>query len=390
MASKSKRRKGEGRRAALPATMRSREDRLSRVISSLLKGIGARESVSFDDLPQAALIQSFLDEWLMRILELVDVAQEHMPNGHAPTGRVITFVRVPEEVERWNYLAISAVDSDSVLDFNDLKWIMDEAMEDAIHPTISVWVRPSAGSLRVHTLYVRRDDDNELIVIAASTPELPAQKIVGRKSIGLLGALIFGEGMERLEQWTDLIDAFVADFGEDHTEEMQSVLASWGLKGGLDAARWDELSRAIFLNNRFIQFAMDAGRMHARRPLMEAQSLAGGLALARKKHKADLVEERSTMDQERERDRKRVRKDLDKMDVQLAGARGLVARLQAENVTLKVAISTNPQAIAGGQNSSRNLHEAFQLLFEPLLLANSALASGGHLPSSGDSRWNAR
>lgn len=358
--------KSKKRASSKPKTS-ARFDDFSRALNEMLLESGIEENVRLSDLPLASSMESFIDEWVDRIVEIIDVAAQYTEVGRAPCGRLLTFMKIPLVQEGWSYVNISALDLRSTTDFEDLQWHMDAALEDMPLPGIAVWIYPSTSDQRMHTIYIRCDSENQLMLVTSRDSNRPIQRIAGTKKVNLIGELIYRGHVSDIAPWMQLIDEYAEDFRENGLQALNELLMSMGLPKPISGDGWEDFSRAMFRNLSFLQLVMTAGRKHARRPMMEAQALAGAIMIERSEHEARALDQKKSFDADRERARARVVQEKEREDVLKKGVQQLVARLQAENASLRGQAERGNFDLDGSSKSKR-LQGGFKSIFSQVLV----------------------
>lgn len=331
--------------------------------------------VELSSLSRGALIQAFLDQWLGRLLEYIEVVSEsHISSAPSPS-RVITF-HMAYDSSDWGLGRLFAIDTAVTLDFNDLQQRMQRTIQGLTMPSLAVWLKIDTSGMDRHTIIIRADEDNEVVVVAAPDPTEEHQTIAGKKQVALIGKMMYGDShISVIEPWMAYIDEMAEGFKKDHLASLQELLSSWGMSEPIDDDRWTELSQLFYTNEKFLEFVMGAGMIHAKPYLKEAHNLTLSNLTLTHDFEEELSRLQTEHEAERERERKRVLKSIERSELQARGAQDLAQRTMRESADLKSKVARLERFGGTNEDRSERMQQSFGALFRPVLQSLEAAAA---------------
>lgn len=337
------------------------------IFTTMLKERGEEaEVVEISSLSKGQWIEGFLQEWLKPLMEYIDVIDANTPSRKAALSRVITFHKA-SDASPWSYGRLFPVDTFITLDFRNLQDRMQETISNVKVPSLAVWLKMDESGTGLHTLIIRADDENEVVVVAYVNGCGQTQTIAGKRQVALIGEMMYGDQhLSAIEPWVNYIDSMVDRFKQDELEELGLLFKRWGLTEQIDEEKWADLTRIFYTNEKFLEFVMGAGMVHAKPYLKQVHGLAlGHLALqARKQDEIDQI--RSEHEKEREKDRKRVLKSIERSELQAKGSQDLAQRTLKENGDLRGRVAKLERFGGSTDDAIERLHKSFAALFQPV------------------------
>lgn len=367
-----KNKSNHGSRAFKPAIKSTENSTIFTGIKDLFKL--SENDDSGGEIPLKKLFIEWKEQWVDNLKSMFSLLYENL-HKHPAVPRLMIFKHMDGQ---WRFGDVHALTVDGTLDFDDLRWMMDNALQSRrkLYPVMAVWILPSSVAMQSEMYYMHMDMENCAVHAQVSIPGTNNRiglTRYGRATAEKMGEVVWANHSQRLSPWFSMTDDYLDELKNESTEEIKIAIdeiAKTDIGSSLSEDSWGKLMKLFFRHDRFLQLLMDAGRFHAHNIILEEQTLIGRFEALQDAHKTEIDELKSHWNVERERERKKHQKVIDHHTVQANGIKNRADRVDQDNAALQKQVKDLIHAQSGsGRNeelSKNTIKDGFELLFSEI------------------------